>query len=96
MLGEAAGAGRKIALDQHSARDAMAKPAHGKQVTSFAFVTRRHVTGDHSVIFAGAMERIELTHRAEGPERCFARVLSGRLWARDKSPDCIRWPTCSG
>jgi 4-hydroxy-tetrahydrodipicolinate reductase len=44
------------------------------------------VVGDHSVIFAGPAERIELTHRAED-RMIFARgALRAALWARGKAP----------
>ena len=41
------------------------------------------MVGEHSVIFAGPAERIELTHRAED-RMIFARgALTAALWARD-------------
>jgi 4-hydroxy-tetrahydrodipicolinate reductase len=42
--------------------------------------------GDHSVIFAGTAERIELSHKAED-RMIFARgELKAALWARGKEP----------
>jgi 4-hydroxy-tetrahydrodipicolinate reductase len=47
---------------------------------------RRTVVGEHSVIFAGPAERVELTHRAED-RLIFARgALHAALWARGKKP----------
>ena len=44
------------------------------------------MVGDHSVIFAGPAERIELSHRAED-RMIFARgALKAALWARGKKP----------
>jgi 4-hydroxy-tetrahydrodipicolinate reductase len=44
------------------------------------------VVGEHSVIFAGPAERIELSHRAED-RMIFARgALHAALWARGKTP----------
>jgi 4-hydroxy-tetrahydrodipicolinate reductase len=44
------------------------------------------VVGDHTVIFAGPAERIELSHKAED-RMIFARgALKAALWARDKKP----------
>jgi 4-hydroxy-tetrahydrodipicolinate reductase len=44
------------------------------------------VVGDHSVIFAGPAERIELTHRAED-RMIFARgAIRAALWARTQEP----------
>src|SRR5260370_28952506 len=71
LLGEAAAAGRRIALDQHAARgrDGITGARRSGDL-GFASLRGGSVTGDHSVIFAGAMERIELTHRAGGRTRC--------------------------
>jgi 4-hydroxy-tetrahydrodipicolinate reductase len=52
----------------------------------FASLRGGTVVGDHSVIFAGPAERIELTHRAED-RMIFARgALRAALWARGKAP----------
>src|SRR5882757_5053111 len=66
MLGKAAAEGRGVALGQHSARGRDGQTgARRRGDIGFASLRGGSVTGDHSVIFAGAMERIELTHRAE-------------------------------
>jgi len=42
--------------------------------------------GDHTVMFAGPSERIELSHRAESRD-IFARgAVRAALWAMDKKP----------
>jgi 4-hydroxy-tetrahydrodipicolinate reductase len=87
MLGSAAAAGRAIDLAQHSARgrDGM---TGARRVGNIGFAALRGgtVVGDHSVIFAGPAERIELTHRAED-RMIFARgALHAALWARGKKP----------
>jgi 4-hydroxy-tetrahydrodipicolinate reductase len=44
------------------------------------------VIGDHTVILAGAGERIELSHMA-GDRSIFAKgAVKAALWARDKKP----------
>src|SRR6201990_63637 len=87
MLGEAAAAGRKIALDQHSARgrDGITGPRNAGAI-GFASLRGGTVTGDHTVIFAGAMERIELTHRAEDRTMFAQGAVKAALWARDRKP----------
>jgi len=87
MLGEAAAAGRGIALAEHSARGRDGETgARRSGDIGFASLRGGSVTGDHSVVFAGAMERIELTHRAED-RTMFARgAVKAALWARDKKP----------
>ena len=44
------------------------------------------VTGDHTVIFAGPYERIELTHKAEDRMIFANGALKAALWARGRSP----------
>lgn len=87
MLGRAAAEGRGIDLEQRSvrSRDGHTGP---RQTGDIGFATLRGgtVTGDHSVVFAGPYERVELTHRAED-RMIFARgALKAALWAKDKPP----------
>ena len=87
MLGEAAAAGREIALGEHSARGRDGETgARRSGDIGFASLRGGSVTGDHSVIFAGAMERIELTHRAEDRTMFAQGAVKAALWARDKKP----------
>ena len=52
----------------------------------FAALRGGTVVGEHSVIFAGPAERIELTHKAED-RMIFARgAFHAALWARGKKP----------
>ena len=52
----------------------------------FASLRGGTVVGDHTVIFAGPAERLELTHRAED-RMIFARgALHAALWARGHKP----------
>jgi 4-hydroxy-tetrahydrodipicolinate reductase len=82
MLRRAAAEGRGIDLAQHSAtsRDGARRPGD----IGFASLRGGTVVGDHSVIFAGTAERIELTHKAED-RIIFARgALKAALWARGR------------
>src|ERR1700693_1262591 len=87
MLGEAAAAGRQIALDAHSARgrDGVTGARRAGDI-GFASLRGGTVTGDHSVIFAGPMERIELTHRAEDRTMFAQGAVKAALWARQRKP----------
>jgi 4-hydroxy-tetrahydrodipicolinate reductase len=87
LLGEAAAAGRKIALAQHSARgrDGLTGSRRSGDI-GFASLRGGTVTGDHSVIFAGPMERIELTHRAEDRTMFAQGAVKAALWARHQKP----------
>jgi len=87
LLGEAAAEGRKIALDAHSARG---RDGHtgARQSGDIGFASLRGgtVTGDHSVIFAGPYERIELSHRAEDRLIFAHGALKAAMWAHGKKP----------
>jgi 4-hydroxy-tetrahydrodipicolinate reductase len=87
MLGRAAAEGRGIDLAKHSARgrDGITGARRPGDI-GFASLRGGTVVGEHSVIFAGPAERIELTHRAED-RMIFARgALHAALWARGKKP----------
>ncbi len=87
MLGRAAAEGRGVDLKQHSVRgrDGMTGARHPGDI-GFASLRGGTVVGDHSAIFAGPAERIELTHRAED-RMIFARgALHAALWARGQKP----------
>jgi 4-hydroxy-tetrahydrodipicolinate reductase len=87
MLGEAAAEGRKVALAEHSARgrDGLTGPRRSGDI-GFASLRGGTVTGEHSVIFAGPMERIELTHRAEDRTMFAQGAVKAALWARRQKP----------
>jgi 4-hydroxy-tetrahydrodipicolinate reductase len=87
LLGEAAAEGRKIALDEHSARgrDGYTDARRSGDI-GFASLRGGTVTGDHSVIFAGPYERIELSHRAEDRMIFAHGALKAAMWAHGKKP----------
>ena len=79
--------GRDVPLEDHSVRG---RDGHTgvreKGAIGFAALRGGTVVGDHSVIFAGPGERIELTHKAED-RRIFARgALQAALWGRSRKP----------
>ena len=87
LLGEAAAAGRGIALKDHSARgrDGITGARKAGDI-GFASLRGGGVIGDHSVILAGEGERITLSHMAED-RALFARgALKAALWARGRKP----------
>ncbi len=87
MLGEAAAAGRKIALNAHSARGRDGQTGVRRRGDiGFASLRGGTVTGDHSVIFAGPYERIELTHKAEDRMIFAQGALKAAMWAHGKKP----------
>jgi 4-hydroxy-tetrahydrodipicolinate reductase len=87
LLGKAAADGRAIDLKSRSVRSrdghTGARPAGD---IGFATLRGGSVVGEHTVIFAGPAERIELSHRAESRD-IFARgAVRAALWALDKKP----------
>lgn len=87
LLGEAVARGRSVDLATHSARgrDGVTGARSTGEI-GFASLRGGTVVGDHTVIFAGAGERIELSHRAED-RGVFARgALAAALWTRGKPP----------
>ncbi|QND57746.1 4-hydroxy-tetrahydrodipicolinate reductase [Mesorhizobium huakuii] len=87
LLGEAAAAGRGIAL---AGNDVRSRDGHTgvRKTGTIGFATLRggSVVGDHSVILAGTGERITLSHHAED-RAIFARgAVKAALWARGKKP----------
>ncbi len=87
MLGRAAAEGRGIDLAQHSVRSRDGHTgARCKGDIGFAALRGGTVVGDHSVIFAGTAERIELVHRAED-RMIFARgAVKAAQWVRGQKP----------
>jgi 4-hydroxy-tetrahydrodipicolinate reductase len=87
MFGRAAAEGRGIDLQQRTipAREGHTG-ARERGDIGFAALRGGTVVGEHSVIFAGPAERVELTHRAED-RMIFARgAVKAALWARGQKP----------
>lgn len=84
-LGHAAAEGRQVALDDVARYERHgiigARPA-GE--IGFAALRGGDVVGDHTVIFAGAGERVELTHKAASREIFADGAIKAALWARGK------------
>jgi 4-hydroxy-tetrahydrodipicolinate reductase len=87
MLGEAAAAGRGVALD--TVRDAGRDGITGARTRGdigFASVRGGDIVGEHDVIFAGEGERIVLRHVATD-RAIFARgALRAALWGQSQKP----------
>src|SRR5665213_2167489 len=87
MLGRAAAEGRGIDLEKNSvrSRDGNTGARHPGDI-GVANLRGGSVVGEHTVMFAGPAERIELTHKAED-RMIFARgALHAALWARTQKP----------
>jgi 4-hydroxy-tetrahydrodipicolinate reductase len=87
MLGRAAAEGRGIDLNQRAVRGRDGNTgARCAGDIGFASLRGGSVVGDHTVIFAGPAERIELAHKAED-RMIFARgAMRAALWGRARKP----------
>ena len=87
LLGQAAADGRGIDLKSRSVRSRDGHTgARPQGDIGFATLRGGSVVGDHTVMFAGAAERIELTHKAESRD-IFARgAVRAALWGMDRKP----------
>jgi 4-hydroxy-tetrahydrodipicolinate reductase len=87
LLGEAAAKGRNVALADRkvAARDGHTGARRAGDI-GFASLRGGTVVGDHSVIFAGPAERIELVHKAEDRALFAHGAMRAALWARGKPP----------
>jgi len=86
-LGRAAADGRKVDLESVAdrVRDGHTGP-RGPGRIGFATLRGGDVVGEHTVIFAGSGERIELTHKAAGRHIFAAGAVKAALWTKDKGP----------
>ena len=86
-LGRAAAKGRGVELERVSARgrDGHTGPRRPGDI-GFAVLRGGDVVGDHTVIFAGEGERIELSHRAGGRELFAQGAVRAALWAVGRPP----------
>jgi 4-hydroxy-tetrahydrodipicolinate reductase len=87
MFGRAAAEGRNVDLAGRSERGRDGHTgARGPGNIGFASLRGGTVVGDHTVIFAGPAERIELSHKAED-RMIFARgAVRAAMWAHGRKP----------
>ncbi len=87
LLGQAAAEGRGVDLGAASVRSRDGHTgARRRGDIGFATLRGGSVVGNHTVIFAGDGETIEITHRA-ADRSLFARgAIRAALWGRDKKP----------
>lgn len=86
-LGKAAARGRGVDLDavaQWSREGHTGARTEG--TIGFATLRGGDVVGDHTVVFAGESERLELTHRCTGRQIYARGAVRSALWAREREP----------
>ncbi len=87
LLGKAAAEGREISLKDRSVR---VRDGHtgARKSGDIGFATLRggSVVGDHTVMFAGNGERLELRHVAESRELFARGAVKAAVWAKGAKP----------
>lgn len=87
MLARAAAAGRQVDLDDVACygRHGIVGERPEGQIALHA-LRGGSVVGDHTVMFAGDVERVEITHKAQGREAFAAGALRAAQWAAGRAP----------
>ena len=87
LLGEAAAAGRGIALAEHSERGRDGHTgARGQGAIGFASLRGGTVAGEHTVILAGEHERLALSHIAENRTIFAHGAVRAAAWLIGRAP----------
>lgn len=87
LLGKAAADGRAVSLADKSVRTRDGHTgARNSGDIGFATLRGGSVVGDHTVIFAGNGERLELRHVAESRELFARGAVRAALWAQGQKP----------
>jgi len=86
-LGAAVAKGRNVAIENVANMARFGKDAkREKGEIGFATLRGGDVVGDHSVIFAGDGERIELTHKASNRDIFAKGAIRAAIWGSIKNP----------
>ena len=86
-LGAAVAQGRNIDLQKSAVMARVGKDAkRNKSEIGFATLRGGDVIGDHSVIFAGDGERVELTHKASSRDIFAKGAIRAAIWGSAKTP----------
>ncbi len=87
MLANAAAEGRQVKLDDVACygRQGLTGERPEGEIALHA-LRGGSVVGDHTVMFAGDVERVEITHKAQSREAFAAGALRAALWAVGRAP----------
>lgn len=84
LLGEAAAEGRRINFRREVEHDRTGERKKGD--IGYAALRGGSVIGDHSVIFAGDHDRIEITHKSSSRDIYARGAIKAALWCNGKKP----------
>ena len=87
MLGKAAAVGRGICHDANAVMSREGEPgARPEGAIGYATLRGGDVIGEHSVIFAGPGERVELVHKATDRALFATGAVHAALWTNGRAP----------
>ena len=87
MLAKSVAAGRGVDFDANAIYGRRGEPGERPSGEIAIHALRGgSVVGDHTVMFAGDVERVELTHKAQSREAFALGALKALVWAKGKSP----------
>lgn len=88
LLGMAAARGRRVKLNEvaKKGRSGVSEAARPEGEIGFASLRGGEVVGDHTVIFAGPGERIELTHKASSRANYAEGAVTAAEWSQGRKP----------
>ena len=87
MLAKAAASGRKVSLEDKAIYGRYGDIGERPRGDIAVHALRGgSVVGDHTVMFASELERIELTHKAQDRAAFAAGALKALIWAKGKAP----------
>ena len=87
LMGQAAADGRNIDLEQRAVKSRVGHTG-ARNCGDIGFATLRggSVVGEHTVVFAGQDEIIELSHKAYSRDIFANGAVKAALWARNREP----------
>jgi len=78
--------GELIAAARGARRPSDGEPQAVSKDVGYSSLRMGEIAGEHTVIFANAAERVEITHRAVGREAFAAGALAAARWLRARPP----------
>jgi 4-hydroxy-tetrahydrodipicolinate reductase len=76
--------GELIAAARDARRASAHEPRAAPKEVGYSSLRMGEIAGEHTVIFANAVERVEITHRASGREAFAAGALAAARWLRGR------------
>jgi 4-hydroxy-tetrahydrodipicolinate reductase len=82
LLGESVAKGRKTKFIRDIEHNRSGERVRGD--IGYAVLRGGNVIGDHTVLFAGDMDRVEITHKAQSREIFASGAIKAAIWCKEK------------